>query len=188
MLKYRHAERCPSGLRCGSRKSVRAKTCRGFESHPLRFFILCSVTFYGGMRTHKSKTCIGSSARQQRAKCFCAALSVLSKTRSLVYRCRVRQSHLLRFFILCSVTFYGGMRTYKSKTCIGSSARQQRAKCFCAALSVLSKTRSLVYRCRVRQSHPLRFFILCSVTFYGGMRTTRRRLKPKTQTHIVSIE
>ena len=109
MLKYRHAERCPSGLRCGSRKSVRAKTCRGFESHPLRFFILCSVTFYGGMRTHKSKTCIGSSARQQRAKCFCAALSVLSKTRSLVYRCRVRQSHPLRFFyfVFCNFLWWG---------------------------------------------------------------------------------
>ena len=31
-------ERCPSGLRCGSRKSVRGNTLRGFESHPLRFF------------------------------------------------------------------------------------------------------------------------------------------------------
>ena len=30
-------ERCPSGLRCGSRKSVRGNTLRGFESHPLRF-------------------------------------------------------------------------------------------------------------------------------------------------------
>ncbi len=31
-------ERCPSGLRCGPRKSVWAQVHRGFESHPLRHF------------------------------------------------------------------------------------------------------------------------------------------------------
>ena len=36
-------ERCPSGLRCGSRKSVRGNTLRGFESHPLRFFAQLSM-------------------------------------------------------------------------------------------------------------------------------------------------
>ena len=32
----RSKERCPSGLRCGPRKSVKGNTFRGFESHPLR--------------------------------------------------------------------------------------------------------------------------------------------------------